>query len=181
MTLTDAQLSENPYRALRMACKTSTRDFAKKHELAKTTLTYIETGQYAQLSDYQIQALGSECAEKGVNASSILLAGWGVSTLGAAYEASQHAARRVAHSVFDVLPPERWTDDLSPFHFYIKATTGSVQGFCKQLKVPASSVLRYTTGVTRSMPKVIEQALFEAGVSKLKKLRAMQEEWVDGR
>lgn len=179
--LTDAQLSENPYRALRMACKISTRDFAKKYELAKTTLTYLETAQYAKLSDYQIQALGSECTAKGVDASGILVAGWGVSTLGAAYEVSQHAARRVAHPVFDVLPPERWTDELSPFHFYIKATTGSVQGFCKQLKVPASSVLRYTTGVTRSMPKVIEQALVETGFRKIGKLQHLQSEWADGR
>jgi hypothetical protein len=175
--LGNEQLSENPYRALRMACGISTRDFAKKYELAKTTLTYIETAQYVQLSEYQRQAIGEECHAKGVPAEAILRAGWGVPTLGAAYEAHQHAARRAAHDVFNVLPPQQRTASLSPFHFYIKATTGSVQSFCKTLKVPASSVLRYTTGVTHSMPTVIHDALCEAEVAHLEELQKLQSDW----
>lgn len=170
---------ESPFKVLREACGISTREFAKKYSIAKTTLTYLETQQYAKLSSYQIQILGAECQSKGVDASSILREGWGVSTLAEAYEASQHAARHAAHSTFDIQPPERWTDDLSPFHFYVKATTGSAQGFCKQLKVPASSVLRYTTGVTRSMPITIEAALRETGFQALSHLVAMQANWAD--
>lgn len=173
------QPTDNPYRALREATGISTREFAKKYDLAKTTLTYIETGQYANLSDYQINSLGQECAAKGVDAAAILTTGWSASTLQEAYETSQHASRKAAHNLFDIEPPERSTAELSPFHFFIKATTGSAQGFCKTLKVPASHVLRFTTGKTRTMPLVIERALRETGMSQIGKLIAMQVAWTD--
>lgn len=169
----------NPYAELRKLCHISTREFAKKHDLSKTTLTYIETGQYAGLSSYQIESLGKECVEKGVDARAFITSTYGVPTLAEAYEKYQHEARVESHELFDREPRERWTDQLSPMHFFIKDTTGSMQGFCKTLKVPAAYVLRYATGKTRTMPLAIENALREAGMSQIGKLIAMQTAWVD--
>jgi hypothetical protein len=58
-------------------------------------------------------------------------------------------------------------------------SAGSVQGFCKKLKVPAATVLRYENGTTKTMPKSIEDALREVRYPYLEELLSEQAAWQD--
>lgn len=170
---------ENPYVRLRTLSGISQKDFAAKYKLSKTTMVYIESGQYPDLSEKMILSLGQECFEKGVPAKQILASEYNANDLANAYHIWQRKERVAAKSIFLIEPPERWTAELSPMHFYIKATTGSLQKFCKTLKVPAASVLRFTSGATRQMPKAVEDALRQVGFEGLGKLLVMQVAWAD--
>lgn len=171
---------ENPFKRLRMLTKTSQKEFAAKYEFAGTTMTYIESGQYPDLSDGMVTALGQECYEKNVNAAEILRTEYNAQTLQDAYHAWQSLERMQVAYKFQAPPPEQWTDKLSPFHFFMLSVAPSQQAFCKLLKVPSASVNRFTTGYTRSMPKVLEQALREVQYPYLPELLTMQVNWTDG-
>lgn len=170
---------ENPYVRLRNLCSISQKDFAAKYKLSKTTCVYIETGQYPDLSDKMILSLGQECTEKGVPARQILETEYGAATLQDAYHNWQRLERRAVKDKFDIDPPQIWNDNHSPFASYIVATAGSVQKFCKMLKVPSASVLRYRNGKTLTMPLSLEEALRQVGFTEFRKLIEWQAAWVE--
>jgi transcriptional regulator with XRE-family HTH domain len=172
-------MAENPYRRLRELTKTSQRDFAKKYGFAKTTMTYLESGQYPSISDDMIVALGQECSEKHVDAKAVLREEYNAETLADAYKSWQSGERMQVAYRFNRSPSGQHTAGLSPFHFMMVDIAGSRQAFCKLLKVPAASVLRYASGQTRSMPKSIEEALREVKYPYLRELLSMQVNWVD--
>lgn len=170
---------ENPYKRLRKLTKTSQKDFADKHQFAGTTMTYIESGQYPDLSDDMIVALGQECHDKNVDATQVLKDEYNEQTLQDAYHAWQSLERmQVAHK-FQAPPPEHFTEQLSPFHFFMLSVAPSQQAFCKLLKVPAATVGRYATGYTRTMPKVLTRALKEVKYPYLQELLTLQVNWTD--
>lgn len=172
-------MAENPYVRLRYLCGISQKEFAEKYGFSKTTMTYLESGQYPDLSEKMILSLGQECSEKGIPAKQLLATEFSASNLQDAYHQWQRKERFRSRAVFLIEPPERWNKELSPMHFYVKATTGSVQKFCKLLKVPSASVMRYTTGTTRQMPKALEEAFRQIDFTHLKELLEMQAAWVD--
>lgn len=169
-------MSQNPYVRLRELTGLGQREFERKYKLSHTTMTHVETGQFAELSERMILSLGRECHEKGVDAREILEFEYSSSTLQEAYHKWQREQRVENAHIFQVAP-DQWTKELSPFHFFIKNTTGSAQGFSKALKVPAATVMRYASGATRTMPKVIEEALREVSYPHLAHLVGAQENW----
>ena len=170
---------DNPYRRLRELTRTSQIDFAKKYGFAKTTMTYLESGQYPSISDDMVLALGQECSEKHVDAKEVLREDYNSETLVDAYQSWQSIERMQVASQFNRSPSSQSDISHSPFHFTMIDIAGSRQAFCKLLKVPAASVLRYATGATRSMPKSIEVALREVSYPYLSELLGLQLNWVD--
>lgn len=172
-------MTENPYRRLRELTRYSQKDFAETFDFSKTTMTHIESGQYVDLSDEMVVSLGKACAERGVNAKQILKDEYNAETLQDAYHSWQSTERiQVAH-LFRRSPSGQSTNERSPFDYFIEETTGSQQKFCKTLKVPAASVMRYAEGTTRTMPKAVESALVEVQFPYLAELKEMQQKWID--
>jgi len=170
---------ENPYRRLRELTAYSQKDFAATFGFAKTTMTHIESGQFADLSDEMIVSLGKACAEKGVNAKQVLKDEYNAETLQDAYHSWQSGERIQIAYLFRVSPRRAIKE--SPFDLLILDVAGSRQKFCKMLKVPSATVMRYADGTTRTMPKVIEAALTEVQYGYLSELKEMQTDWVDHR
>lgn len=170
---------DNPYRRLRELTRTSQVDFAKKYHFAKTTMTYLESGQYPSISEDMVLALGQECAEKHIDARAVLQQDYNSETLIEAYQSWQSTERMIVASRFNRSPTAQSDKEYGPFHYTMVDIAGSRQAFCKLLKVPAASVLRYASGATRSMPKSIESALREVNYPYLSELLVLQLDWVD--
>lgn len=171
---------KNPYVRLRELTGLGQREFERKYQLSHTVMSGIESGLFPDLSDYMIESLGRECAEKGVEAGRFLWNEYQQSNLQDAYHAWQTQMRKLAK------PMVRFTElhssaTSSPMRFLVTENFGNPRSFCTTLKVPSATVMRYIVGATRTMPKVIEQALTEAGMSKknLTTLKQAQEVWTD--
>lgn len=170
---------KNPYVRLRELCGISQKAFAAKHEFGKMTMVYLESGMYTRVSDRQNIALGRECSDKGVDAKRILEEEYQSSTLNEAFWKWRSHERREnapvvlakASSNFDS------TGDVSPVNQLISETTGSVQGFCKLLKVPSITITRYAKGETLTMPQELREALNEARYPFIKQLEIAQQNW----
>lgn len=173
---------KNPYVRLRELTGLGQREFERKYQLSHTVMSSIESGLFPDLSDNMIEVLGRECAEKGIEAGRFLWNEYEQATLQDSYHVWQTEMRKLARPMmrFDSL---KSTPDLSPMHFFVTEKFGNPRAFCTTLKVPTATVKRYITGATRTMPKVIEQALTEAGMSKknLSWLKQSQEDWTDTR
>lgn len=171
---------KNPYQNLRERCGISQKSFGAKHGFSKMTLVYVESGLYPDVSDRLNGALAAECIEKGLDGRSILAEEYGVASLNGAYHIWQRAERqRFAERLNQIAPRDEWSDEVSPFHLLAVESAGSVQGFCKKLKVPAATVLRYENGTTKTMPKSIEDALKEVRYPYLEELLSEQAAWQD--
>ena len=171
-------MAPNPYTRLRELTGLGQREFERKYKLSHTTMTHVETGQFAELSERMILSLGKECYEKGVSAADILEFEYSTNTLQEAYHKWQREARvENAHIFMDVMPTEGSTE-VSPFAQFIKDSTSSAQGFSKALKVPAATVMRYASGATTTMPKTIDNALSEIGYPRLAELKQAQTIWL---
>lgn len=169
-------MSQNPYVRLRELTGLGQREFERKYGLSHTTMTHVETGQFAELSDRMIISLGKECHEKGVDARAILEFEYSSDRLQEAYHKWQREARVENGPKLDVAPRDGSTD-ASPMQLFISDTTGSAQGFSKTLKVPSATVMRYATGKTANMPKVLYDALEEVGYPYLSDLADKQDAW----
>lgn len=170
-------MAENPYTRLRTLCGINQKDFAEKYGFSKSTMTYLESGQYPNLSSKMITSLGQECYAKGIVARDILRAEFGELYLQHAYSKWQSRERKAMRHLFQV-PPE-YRENISPMQLYVKETTKSLQKFCKTLKIPAISVTRYIRGTTRQMPKTLKDALKDIDYTYLNSLIDMQERWID--
>ena len=152
---------KNPYVRLRELCGVSQKGFATKHGFGKMTMVYLESGMYTRVSDRQNIALGKECSEKGVDARFVLQDEYGASSLNEAFLAWRSEDRKLrAPSVLSkAAPPFEGFDDVSPVAQFVKDTTGSLQGFCKLLKVPSITMTRYIRGETVTVPDAFLEAL----------------------
>lgn len=168
---------DNPYAALREQAGYGHREFARDFKLNRKTLISIETGQYATLSERMINTLLEACNGANVPVKSFLEENYGVDSVSAAYARYQHETRLRFASEFMKRPSHRATIELSPFHFWVKDTVQSLQGLCKKLCLPPATVARYASGITVSMPIVIEDALKEIAYPYLQELKDKQEAW----
>lgn len=170
---------KNPYVRLRELCGMSQKAFAAKHGFGKMTMVYLESGMYTRVSDRQNQALGKECHEKGVDAKAVLVEDYGVASLNEAYLAWRVSERRENAPVVlaKVSPPFVGDSETSPAGKFVKDTTGSLQGFCKLLKVPSITMSRYIKGDTLSMPVEFREALWHAGFPFIDELEEAQLGW----
>lgn len=171
-------MSTNPYKRLRELTLTSQKDFAAKYEMSKTAMTYIESGQLYSLSDHMILSLGQECAERHVDAKSVLAQEYGVATLQEAYQSWKSIERMQNAHLFQ--QTVSWTPgtERSPFDVFVEDTAGTRQKFCKLLKVPASAVQLYAQGKILTMPKAIEEALIQVRFPYLQELKDLQTQWL---
>lgn len=169
---------KNPYARLRELCKIGQREFERKYGLSHTVMASLESGLYPDLSASMIEYLGLECAEKGIEAGRFLWNEYHQASLQNAYHAWQTEQRKQAAPLMDTFIA-RATDKRSPMQMWVTDKFGNPRAFCTTLKVPTATVTRYLTGQTRTMPKVVEQAFTEAGmsVSTLTYLKEAQESW----
>jgi len=172
-------VTTNPFKRLRELTGASQKGFAESWELSKTAMTYIESGQLVDLSDNMIVALGQECYEQGINAKQVLKDEYNAESLQDAYHSWQSNERMGNAHLFQV--PITGTAELptSPFATLIQDVAGTQQKFCKLLKVPAASVMRYASGDTQTMPRAVEDALTQVRFPYLSELKQVQEQWLD--
>lgn len=169
---------DNPYAYLREQAGYGHREFARDFKLNRKTLIAIETGQFTTLSTRMIDTLLGACANANVPTGTILEERFDSSSLSEAYAKFQHAQRAFyAEEIREATPEYRGPSDLSPFHYFVKDSTGSLQGFCKKLCVPQTTVSRYAAGLTRTMPLTIKNALKEVQHPDVEQLEKLQENW----
>jgi DNA-binding XRE family transcriptional regulator len=173
-------MDKNPYVRLRELCGLSQKKFAVKHGFGKMTMVYLESGMYTGVSDRQNIALGRECNEKGVDASQVLADEYGSVSLNEAYLAWRSEDRKLrAPSVLaKVAPPFVGDVDTSPVGKFVAETTGSLQGFCKLLKVPSITMTRYMRGETVSFPEALREALEDVRYPHIGELEKAQTKWL---
>lgn len=172
---------KGPYARLRELCKIGQREFERKYGLSHTVMSAIETGMYPDLSERAIESLGRECVEKGIEAGRTLWEEYGAATLQEAYHAWQTVERRAVRSKLQFPDGLHTSGKVAPFKGFILERFDNPRAFCTALKVPTATVNRYLSGVTRTMPKAVEDALAEAGMAKknLAWLKDVQAEWVE--
>jgi DNA-binding XRE family transcriptional regulator len=173
-------MDKNPYVRLRELCGSSQKGFASKHGFGKMTMVYLESGMYTRVSDRQSVALGRECAEKGVDAREVLREEYGSVSLNEAYLAWRSEDRRLkAPGVLaKAAPPFVGDVDTSPVAQFVRDTAGSLQGFCKLLKVPSITMTRYIRGETLAMPAALVSALEDVKYPHARSLADAQANWV---
>jgi hypothetical protein len=171
---------KNPYVRLRELCGTSQKGFATKHSFGKMTMVYLESGMYTRVSDRQSIALGRECDEKGVDAREVLREEYGFDSLNEAYLGWRSEDRKVrAPGVLaKAAPPFSGSDDVSPVAQFVKDTAGSLQGFCKLLKIPSITMTRYIRGETVRVPDALLEALEDVKYPHTWTLIDAQDNWV---
>jgi len=173
-------MDKNPYVRLRELCGLSQKKFADKHGFGKMTMVYLESGMYTGVSDRQNVALGRECAEKGVDAHAVLQEEFGTDSLNEAYLAwrSEDRKLRAPAVLAKVAPPFVGDAETSPLGVFVRDTTGSLQGFCKLLKVPSITMTRYMRGETVSFPEALRDALWDVRYPHVDALEKAQAEWL---
>jgi hypothetical protein len=171
---------KNPYVRLRELCGTSQKGFATKHSFGKMTMVYLESGMYTRVSDRQSIALGRECNEKGINAQEVLREEFGAASLNEAYLAwrSEDRKLRAPAVLTKASPPFVSSDDVSPVSQFVKDTAGSLQGFCKLLKIPSITMTRYIRGETITVPDAFVSALEDVKYPHTGALIDAQTNWI---
>ena len=174
---------KNPYVRLRELCGMSQKGFADKHGFGKMTMVYLESGMYTRVSDRQSIALGKECNEKGVDAHDVLREEYGAASLNEAYLAwrSEDRRLRAPEVLAKAAPPFVGDGEVSPVAQFVKDTTGSLQGFCKLLKVPSITMTRYMRGETSTVPDALWSALEDVKFPHAVELADAQFAWLEGR
>lgn len=170
---------KNPYVRLRELCGISQKAFAAKYGFGKMTMVYLESGMYTRVSDRQNISLGKECNEKGVDAKRILEEEYSSHTLNEAFwKWRSHERRENAPVVLAKASTSFYSfGDVSPVSQFVVDTTGSLQGFCKLLKIPSITLSRYAKGETATMPIELREALQEAGYPFILDLAEAQTQW----
>lgn len=172
-------MDKNPYVRLRELCGSSQKGFATKHGFGKMTMVYLEAGMYTRVSDRQSIALGKECNEKGVDAHEVLRTDYNAASLNEAYLAWRSADRKLkAPTVLEKASPPFGGDvETSPVAQFVKDTTGSLQGFCKLLKIPSITMTRYIRGETSTVPDALWEAMKDVGYPHMEALANAQADW----
>lgn len=168
---------KNPYKHLRERAGYTQKKFCTEFDFAKQTLLSIEQGVYEELSVRMLAAIDLACDNADISVEEELAAEYGTASLTSVYA----RWRRVERASCDVrivkYVPEYHFSDLSPMHWFVQSTTGSVQGFAKQLKVQTATILSYTTGKQKDMPHPIREALADAGYEHIGLLEKLQNDW----
>lgn len=167
---------KNPYVRLRELCGLTQKAFCQRNDFGKMTMVYLEAGMYTKVSERQNIALGKECANRGVDAKSILQAEYGTESLTVAYMLWRSEQRKNSGLI---LPTTfRSTTTNSPVAMFVADSTGSMQRFCKTVKIQPATMTRYAKGETASMPRELRTALEEMGYTATAALEKAQADWV---
>jgi hypothetical protein len=170
----------NPFREIRRRLGVSQMDFRTRYEFGKMTMVYLETGMYTQVSERQENAIFDLAREYYFDVLEFLRREFQSDSLNEAYKKWQsHARQTDARAQLErVQPPFPFTKDHSPLFFVIRDCFGSVQHFCKVLKVPSITISRHLDGQTLSIPAALAEALVESGYSEAPALMDAQADWV---
>lgn len=167
---------KNPYKHLRERAGYTQKKFCTEFDFAKQTLLSIEQGVYEELSVRMLAAIDLACDNADISVEEELAAEYGTASLTAAYRMWRVAERAncdVRIVRFTPVP----SMNKSPMEVFVQSTTGSVQGFAKQLKVQTATILSYTTGKQKDMPHPIREALADAGYEHIGTLEKLQNDW----
>lgn len=173
---------KNPYKHLRERAGYTQKRFCDEYGFAKQTLISIEQGVYEELSTRMITAILDACLLSGIDATAELSAEYADDTIAATYRQWRVAQRYncdpriIEYNPATAVYPES-SDNFSPMHWFVKNTTGSVQGFAKQLKVQTAILLGYIRGEQKDMPYPLREALSDAGYPYIKELEKEQTDW----
>jgi hypothetical protein len=169
----------NPYREIRRRLGVSQMDFRTRYEFGKMTMVYLESGMYTQVSERQENAIFDLAREHYFDVLEFLRREYKSDSLNEAYKKWQSEARRsdARAQLEKVKPPFPFTNDHSPLFFVIRDCFGSLQHFCKVLKVPSITISRHLDGQTLSIPAVLAQALVDSGYSEAPALMDAQADW----
>tara|TARA_R110002096_G_scaffold401894_1_gene598950 strand:- start:1474 stop:1998 length:525 start_codon:yes stop_codon:yes gene_type:complete len=172
-------MDKNPYVRLRELCGASQKGFATTHDFGKMTMVYLESGMYTRVSDRQSIALGRECFNKGVDAHDVLRSEYSAGSLNEAYLAWRSADRKLRAPTIlaKASPPFRGSSEVSPVAQFVKDTTGSLQGFCKLMKIPSITMTRYIRGETVTAPEALWDAMEDVGYPHIEQLIEAQSKW----
>jgi transcriptional regulator with XRE-family HTH domain len=166
----------NPYKFLRQRAGYTQKRFCDDFNFAKQTLISIEQGVYEDLSERMLIAMSEACGTAGLDMTGELEAEYGDKSLATAYKTWRREERSNCDvRIVDYVPVE--TNELSPMHWFVKDTVGSVQGFAKQLKVQTAILLSYIRGKQKEMPYPLREALVDAGYPHVALLEKYQTEW----
>lgn len=166
----------NPYKFLRQRAGYTQKRFCDDFNFAKQTLISIEQGVYEDLSERMLIAMSDACGTAGLDMTGELEAEYGDRSLAAVYKAWRREERSNCDvRIVDYVPVE--ANELSPMHWFVKDTVGSVQGFAKQLKVQTAILLSYIRGKQKEMPYPLREALVDAGYPHVALLEKYQTEW----
>lgn len=168
---------KNPYKHLRERAGYTQKKFCTEFDFAKQTLLSIEQGVYEELSVRMLAAIDLACDNADINVEEELAAEYGTASLTSVYARWRRVERASCDSRIVKYVPEYHFSDLSPMHWFVQSTTGSVQGFAKQLKVQTATILSYTTGKQKDMPHPIREALVDAGYEHIGLLEKLQNDW----
>lgn len=162
----------NPYRTLRELCGLSIPEFATEAGVQRSVIQNLEDGLFPNVSDNLNYALGKACHEHGVDAKSVL----GEWSLDNAYKDWIIREREELQIDWPVLV--NWHDG-SPFEEFRTTLMDEDNrlSFCRLLKLPPATVMRYETGITLSMPAVIQEALIDTGYPYREELMQMMNDW----
>ena len=167
---------KNPYIRLRELCGLTQKAFCERNDFGKMTMVYLEAGIYTRVSERQNIALGKECANRGVDAKAILADEYGTESLAVAYSRWRTEERKkIEVSTFPKEYPA--LGEKSPMEVFVGQVAGSVQRFCKTLKIQPATLNRYSRGETYSMPRELRTAFDEIGFD-YSSLERQQEKWV---
>lgn len=169
---------KNPYVRLRELCGLTQKAFCERNGFGKMTMVYLEAGMYTKVSERQNIALGKECSQRGVDAKAVLKDEYGTESLTVAYMQWRTERRKNAPERADFPETFRSTTANSPMSFFVADMTGSMQRFCKVVKIQPATVTRYAKGETMKMPKELRTALEEMGFDRIAELEKLQSQWV---
>ena len=167
---------KNPYVRLRELCGLTQYAFCQRNDFGKMTMVYLEAGIYTGISERQNIALGKECANRGVDAKAILADEYGTESLTVAYSLWRTAERKkIDTTTYPTKYPS--VGEASPMEVFVRTVAGSVQRFCKTVKVQPATLNRYMRGITQTMPKELVVAFDEIGFDCTQLCKA-QADWV---
>jgi hypothetical protein len=115
-----------------------------------------------------------------VDARGVLREEFGAGSLNEAYLAwrSEDRKLRAPEVLAKASPPFTGDEEVSPVERFVKDTAGSLQGFCKLLKIPSITMTRYIRGETVSVPDALLSALEDVKYPHTIALIDAQENWV---
>ena len=168
-------MMKNPYKFLREKCGLTQKQFCDEYGFAKQTLISIEQGVYEDLSNRMQTSIEMACVAAGIDVKDELWQEYDVYNLPNAYSLYRIYARE---DFIIEARPRAGTAELSPMHFLVKDTTGSVQGFAKKIKVQTAILLSYITGKQKEMPYPLQEALQDTGYAHTEELVRLQNDWI---
>lgn len=170
----------NPFRAIRLRLGVSQADFRSKFDFGKMTMVYLENGMYTGISARQEDAIRKLAEEKYFDLSAFLRREYETENLNDAYKKWQSISRRevAGEKVEKIRPPFPFTFEHSPLFFIITQHFGSIQRFCKIMKIPSVTITRHLDGKTLAIPSVLIEAMKDAGHTHLDAVLLAQNSWV---